>query len=629
MTQTRKPPCVWTVLWLSVLFVYGGLCYAASPSYLSPGSVVGDTRLGRLYIAATTAAQILVWDTSSCRVIQRIPVAPQPQGLALSGDGRELYVTSAVSAGEVLIVDTHRARVRQRVSVGHTPSALALSPDGRMLYVCNQFDNTVSVIDLAQGRCIQTIAVLREPVGLAMTPAGDAVFVVNRLPVGAADGVYLAAAVSVIDTQDTRVVQSIELPDGATNVLGIAIAPDGHYAYVTHVMARYQFPVTFLEKSWVNTNALSVLNVPQRRFVNTVLLDDSQRGAADPHAVVCTADGTRLLVSHAGSHELSVIDRKALHRLLPVSESARNFVSCAASKGDAFLTKQLAPADRIPNKLDYLQGIRRRVPLTGKGPRGMALLGAQVYVTEYFSDSLSRVAWSRSRTRPESHALGSQLPLTPQRRGELFFHDASDSYQTWHSCATCHGAGARANALNWDLLNDGIANPKNTKSLLLSYATPPAMATGVRAHMESAIRSGIYYIQFMIPRGDRVQAISAYLKNLEPVPSPALAEGGLSPAARRGEKLFSQAGCVGCHTPPTYTNQQKVDVGTGSEEDDSPCYDVPTLVEVWRTAPYLHDGRAAQIIDVLTTCNTAGRHGQVSDLSKGDVNDLVAYVLTR
>ncbi len=82
-------------------------------------------------------------------------------------------------------------------------------------------------------------------------------------------------------------------------------------------------------------------------------------------------------------------------------------------------------------------------------------------------------------------------------------------------------------------------------------------------------------------------------------------------------------------TPPTYTNQQKVDVGTGSEEDDSACYDVPTLVEVWRTAPYLHDGRAACVRDVLTTHNREGRHGQVGELSAAMLDDLVAYVLTR
>ena len=52
----------------------------------------------------------------------------------------------------------------------------------------------------------------------------------------------------------------------------------------------------------------------------------------------------------------------------------------------------------------------------------------------------------------------------------------------------------RPDALNWDLLNDGIGNPKNTLSLLLSHQTPPVMITGVRASAEDAVRAGIKYI---------------------------------------------------------------------------------------------------------------------------------------
>ena len=43
--------------------------------------------------------------------------------------------------------------------------------------------------------------------------------------------------------------------------------------------------------------------------------------------------------------------------------------------------------------------------------------------------------------------------------------------------------------LNWDLLNDGIGNPKSTKTLLYSHATPPAMISGIRADAETAVRA--------------------------------------------------------------------------------------------------------------------------------------------
>jgi cytochrome c peroxidase len=47
---------------------------------------------------------------------------------------------------------------------------------------------------------------------------------------------------------------------------------------------------------------------------------------------------------------------------------------------------------------------------------------------------------------------------------ERLFHDATIGHQSWQSCASCHPDG-RAGGLNWDLLNDGIGNPKNTKSV--------------------------------------------------------------------------------------------------------------------------------------------------------------------
>ena len=54
----------------------------------------------------------------------------------------------------------------------------------------------------------------------------------------------------------------------------------------------------------------------------------------------------------------------------------------------------------------------------------------------------------------------------------------------------------------------------------------------------------------------------------------------------------------------------------------------PTLVEVWRTAPYLHDGSAATIQDVLTTRNPNNEHGVTKELTEQELNDLCEYVLS-
>lgn len=356
----------------------------------------------------------------------------------------------------------------------------------------------------------------------------------------------------------------------------------------------------------------------------------STRGAANPHAVTCTDDGESIVISHAGTHELSVIDRAGLHaRLLP-ARTARDFVSASTSTSGRKFTDARYAARDIPNDLTFMAGIRRRVKLTGNGPRGLAIIGARAYTAEYFSDSIGIVDIDQDAQRlAKSISLGATVALTQVRKGRMLFHDASASFQTWHSCASCHSGDARACALNWDLLNDGMLNAKNTKSLLLTHQTPPAMATGIRADAETAVQSGILYIQFAIPRRATTDALNTYLKSLKPVPSPHLVKSQVDEAATRGAKLFQTAGCARCHSGPLYTDGLRHRVGTATEEEPRGRFDTPTLVEVWRTAPYLHDGRATTVRDVLTTFNPDNKHGYVSTLSEDELSNLIHYVLTR
>ena len=77
------------------------------------------------------------------------------------------------------------------------------------------------------------------------------------------------------------------------------------------------------------------------------------------------------------------------------------------------------------------------------------------------------------------------------------------------------------------------------------------------------------------------------------------------------------------------TNLQEYDVGTGDGGDKGRKFDTPSLVEIWRTAPYLYDGRAATIKDVVTTFNPEDKHGRTSDLSEREIKDLVEFVLSQ
>jgi len=615
---------------LIVIVLLGDECLAKRGDYLSPISVVADCDGKVLYVAEATADQVAVFDIMSGKVTKAISVGENPAGLAISADGRELYVTCAVPAGKVQLIDVRGGRVSDNIAVGHTPVSVVAGPDGKMLFVCNQFNNNIGVIDLGSKKQTATITVTREPVAAAITPDGKFLFVANHLPAGAADADYVASVVSVIEISAKKVITNIELPDGSVNLRGITISPDGKNAYVTHILARYQFPVTYLERGWVNTNAMTIIDVPGRKFVNTVLVDDVDLGAANPYSVACTADGKNILITHAGTYELSVIDREGLHSRLPPALTARSFTSEIHSKGGRKLYDASYSADDIPNDLTFLVGIRRRLKLAGIGPRGLAVIGTKVYAAEYFTDSIGVVDIDPN-TLPgaKSIPLGKSKPVTFARKGEVLFNDASLSFQKWNSCTSCHTGDGRASALNWDLLNDGVANPKNTKSLLLAHKTPPAMITGVRANAEVAVRSGIRYIQFADTTERKAQAIDEYLKSLRPIVSPYLVGGKLSKAAKNGQKLFKKAECTRCHVGPLYTNMGKYDVGTGTDEEDYMEFDTPTLVEVWRTAPYLHDGRAVTIKEVLTKFNKDDQHGKTSKLSEEEIADLAEYILTR
>ncbi len=626
--KRRTAPIITALLTLCSLA--GHPSQAESGDYRSPISLVAASDGKTLYIAETTANRVGVFDTRLDRVVGEISVGEHPIGLALSNDESVLYVTSATPDGAVQIVDILSERVLETIAVGHTPVAVILHPDGKTLYVCNQFSNSIGVVDLDEAAQVATIAVPREPVATALTEDGGALLVANHLPAGPANTDHTACVVSVIDTVKRTLVKNIELPDGSTNLQGIAMSPNGRYAYVTHILARYKFPTTYLERGWVNTNAMTVIDVPEQEYVNTALLDDAQRGAANPYHVACTPDGAHIVISHAGTHELSVIDRAGLHARLLRARDARQFVSASTSTSGRRFTDPAYAAEDVPNDLTFMTGIRRRVKLAGNGPRGLAVIGTTAYAAEYFTDSIGI-----ADIAPEGNRQARSIPLaepramTETRKGEMLFHDASPSFQNWHSCASCHSGSARACGLNWDLLNDGMLNAKNTKSLLLTHQTPPTMATGIRADAETAVQSGILYIQFAIPRRAHTEPLNAYLKSLEPIPSPYLINGGSSESARNGRKVFVKNGCSQCHCGPFYTDGLRHRVGTETEEEPRGRFDTPSLVEVWRTAPYLHDGRAVTVRDVLTTFNPDDKHGRISALSEDELSDLVEYVLTR
>jgi YVTN family beta-propeller protein len=582
---------------------------AAEPAaaYLGPSALVASKDGRVLYVACADAKRVILVDIPRRAAVRAIDVPDEPTGLALSPDGRRLYVTCAAPESTVVAIDTASQKITASIGAGHTAMAPAVTPDGRRLFVCNRFNNDVSEIEPAAGKEIARIKVTREPVAAAVTPDGRMLVVANHLPDGRADRFYIAAVVSLVDLPSRRVLP-IPLPDGSMSVRGLSISPDGRYAFVTHLLANYQLTTTHIEQGWMNTNVVSVVDLAKREFLNTVHLDHLLLGAANPWGVTCTADGRWLVIAHAGTHELSVIDLPAMLKKLWEIYPSR-------------------VAGGMPGNPGILGDMRRRIPLAGNGPRELAVVGSKVFAAAYFSDTLEVLDLSApGAARPSVIPLGPPPRWNDQRRGEMVFNDGTVSYQHWQSCASCH-PDARTDALIWDLPNDGVGNSKKTKSMMLAHMTPPAMSLGVRATAEIAVRSGLKTTMFSDRPEEDAAAIDEYLKALRPIPSPYLIRGKLSAAAQRGQRLFEsrRTGCARCHPAPLFTDLQSHDVGTQNEQELESRFDTPTLIEVWRTAPYLHDGRYETMREMLLR---EKRHGSVEHLSPQEIDDLAEFVLS-
>ena len=547
-------------------------------------------------------------DPDSRKIKHTVALAAAPAGLAWAADGGHVFAAGS-GAGRIAEVDPADGTITRHFSTGRYPRGLAVAGKRNLLLACDWGCGLLTAIDVPSGKTIANIPVGSQPTCVAVSPDESLAVVSHLIPATAATAPEHAVEIAIVDLTNLSTKAFVQLPTGSTNARGIAISGDGRKAFVVHTLGRFHLPTTQLDRGWVNTNALSVIDLETRTLGATVLLDQVMDGAADPWGVALDPRGLHLYITLSGVHQLAVVDLEGLTKIMGSDPSA--------------LVNDLSALHR--------NGLIRRMDLPAKGPRGISVsnAGGQLAVAGYFSGNV--VLLDKNASNPASIPLGSQPEPDAVRRGEAAFHDAGLCYQRWLSCATCH-PDARSDGLNWDLLNDGIGNPKNSHSMLLSHATPPMMSLGVREKMEVAVRAGFVHIQFTEPDPGDVEAVIAYLKALEPAASPhRKPDGSLTDSAARGEKIFHRpaVGCADCHPAPLFTDLAVSDVGTAGDRDrGSTGFDTPTLVELWRNPPYLHDGSAATLREVLTDRNADDRHGTTSKLDASEIDDLIEYLLS-
>jgi cytochrome c peroxidase len=128
-------------------------------------------------------------------------------------------------------------------------------------------------------------------------------------------------------------------------------------------------------------------------------------------------------------------------------------------------------------------------------------------------------------------------------------------------------------------------------------------------------------------RSYELDALAAFIDSLS-VPH---RDHTLTLAEQRGKEIFDSPslGCLTCHPPPLYTDLKQHNIGTADAPGEwfGPAIDTPTLRYLFDSSPYLHDGSAATLYDLLTTDNPDDEHGTTSHLSEQQLADLISFLL--
>ncbi len=287
------------------------------------------------------------------------------------------------------------------------------------------------------------------------------------------------------------------------------------------------------------------------------------------------------------------------------------------------------------------------------------------------------------RPVPEDNAL------TPAKiaLGRRLFHDRQLSPDGKVSCATCHDpgrafAGDRSSAVRvgrsigrrdvpaiinraWgrSFFWDGRA--ASLEEQALQPILNPLELGASRDHVLSLVRSRSYIRDFQRAFGadpvfeDVARAVASYVRTIVAGDSPfdRYRDGDRSALTRQEERgvavFFGPGRCASCHSGPTFTDELfhntgvawrdgdngipvVVDLGRAavtSADKDRGAFKTPTLREVARTAPYMHDGSIATLEDVVELYDLGGRFNPGLDpkiralgLSSPEKADLVAFL---
>lgn len=572
--------------------------------------------------------------------------------LDVSVDGKFLLAANTDN-GTVTVIDTTTRKALREISVGHRPEGVSWIGSGPLAVVTAYRDNQVVLFNAQTGVVVKKLPVAVEPYGVVVDAAGKKAYVTHEYP----------GLVSEIDLEVQKVVR--EIPAGSF-VRGLALTNDGQRLYVTEFY----------------TGSLHALEVASGKVVDSwqghstdnlsrqVILHPHRPKAYLPHI-------RSIAQAHHGAGsifpQLSFIDLRPGPGKRRVSFGMDTFNStyvvtnpweaAISPDGKRFFivyagTNDMNVCEVIDD--DYNELERKTLPVrVGQNPRAVRLSpdGQTVYVYNAMDFAVS-VYQAGSMRLQETIKTCPPAKTPAWVRGKILFNTALPpmTSRRWIACFSCHPDGhhdarvwqqpeglrkspamfglAHTHPLHWSADRDEVQDFEFT------IRSPLMQGAGL---LPEAIKrkKGFQPVELEEKTSGRTEdldALAVYCNSFEFSLSPHIvAPGKLSPAAARGKEVFfrKEVGCAECHSGPYFTDSslQKPyklhDIGTGNDDKSDrmgPKYDTPTLLGLYRSAPYLHHGRAKTLQEVMTIFNKADKHGKTSHLQPSELDDLVVFL---
>ena len=587
------------------------------PHHDAPAGLAVSPDGKKIYIALDDRDEVAEADTVSRQVLRRVKVAGRPFGLALDTVGKNLFVTCR-DGDRLAVLDAQTLQETGSIPVGMAPVAVAFcrTVAGNRLVVANSMSDDISVLSVSPLRELGRPTAGREPFAVAVTPDGTHAFVANRMVRLVSVKTIPASEITEIDPMTARTVRR-EALESAHLSEGISAVPTRSWMLTPLVKVRNLVPITQVANGWVMSSGLAVTDVKTGNVIQ-LPLDEANNYFADPSGIAVDPSGRRAFVASGGGDVVTVVD---LDRLAAWLEKAG-----PATRQEAIYDMSLSP--------EY---VTARIS-TERNPKQLELSpdGCTLFVAERLQDSIL-VVDAKSLAVQGRIVLGDGGLNDPIRRGERVFTRAAYTFQHQFSCRSCHPDG-HVDGLSYDFDTTGIGdNLLDNRSLMGVAGTEPFKWNGKNPSLE--VQCGPRFAKVLmrtdpIPQKELLD-LTTFIKSLPPQRVIARsADGRLTPSQERGKVIFfatktttgkeipHERRCSTCHRPPLYSARLSFDVGTGG------TFDTPHLLGVADTAPYLHDGRALSLEELWTTYNTNDLHGVSSYMNKIQLNDLVDFLKT-